>query len=196
MNSRPSGYEPDELPGCSTPQQNFQLFSTPDRAVKRRCPSFFIFAVGLGWPVWLPSGQHLDAGRVLTWVVQERQGISGAEREGSRAAEGVAELGLCFFEGAFAGRGQLAAGAVDEEVEHGHGGLVGGSLAPAASLGGALEGLGDAPRAALGEDAVLEVEGVAAPGDVGAPARALLAGRGPRSPLAVGSRGRHGATFA
>ena len=33
MNLRPSGYEPDELPGCSTPRQNAKL--TPD-AEKRK----------------------------------------------------------------------------------------------------------------------------------------------------------------
>jgi len=26
LNLRPSGYEPDELPDCSTPQQNLKLF--------------------------------------------------------------------------------------------------------------------------------------------------------------------------
>src|SRR3954470_14191698 len=34
-NPRPSGYEPDELPGCSTPRRPAD-FSTPQRGFKRR----------------------------------------------------------------------------------------------------------------------------------------------------------------
>ena len=33
MNLRPSGYEPDELPGCSTPRQGFVCFAWREQIV-------------------------------------------------------------------------------------------------------------------------------------------------------------------
>ncbi len=47
MNLRPSGYEPDELPDCSTPRYFFfeRLFIIPHprRECKSKFPLFFVF---------------------------------------------------------------------------------------------------------------------------------------------------------
>ena len=67
MNLRPSGYEPDELPGCSTPRQG--LDGCEEGGLKR--------ARGLGWP----GGDRLS--RAL------RQSTMGAEAVDGRVRDGI-----------------------------------------------------------------------------------------------------------
>ena len=60
LNLRPSGYEPDELPGCSTPRQFFHLRRGP---AAYRCKRFgFAFAGGLRHPASMRflRRQHRD----------------------------------------------------------------------------------------------------------------------------------------
>ncbi len=48
LNLRPSGYEPDELPGCSTPRHRLRrLVSAPDLL----CRALALRAIGGGWAV-------------------------------------------------------------------------------------------------------------------------------------------------
>src|SRR5262249_1522155 len=37
LNHRPSGYEPDELPGCSTPHQELSIFKWPRATAEKAC---------------------------------------------------------------------------------------------------------------------------------------------------------------
>ena len=69
LNLRPSGYEPDELPGCSTP----------------RC--------GVGWRRWgRREGVEEDCG---VWSFAEEDGMRRAlRRAGSPASGGLARAGV------------------------------------------------------------------------------------------------------
>lgn len=66
--------------------------------------------------------------------------------------------------------GKLPARSVDVEVEHGHGGPKSGALASITVFGGALEREGNPFGIIPGEDAWLEIEGVAGFGDLLGPA--------------------------
>ena len=92
-------------------------------------------------------------------------------RDGARscAPEDGSELRLRAFQDATLLRGHVLSGAVQIEGEHRHGRLVGGSLAPRARLGGALEGERDPTRIALSEDAALAIERIAPPRDLARP---------------------------
>src|SRR5690606_3049691 len=81
----------------------------------------------------------------------------------SGAVEGAAQLGLRTFEHLAPVGRQIAAGAVDVEVQHGHGGLQRRAFAPGAGFRRSLQRLRDPGRIVPGEDARLEVESVAGP---------------------------------
>ena len=50
MNLRPSGYEPDELPGCSTPRHQFGAIRAPDKnAAARDPPTAAVFNIMNGF---------------------------------------------------------------------------------------------------------------------------------------------------
>ncbi len=76
LNLRPSGYEPDELPGCSTPRQRR----------KRRvlgCGALFVFVfVKIGWHVLGRPGDDL-----LSQVL--RHSTIGAEAFDGRVRDGI-----------------------------------------------------------------------------------------------------------
>ena len=76
MNLRPSGYEPDELPGCSTPRQ--------DIGAVIRCPKMFCGQPGIfGLRVLDPFGSAGDA-----WAAPRCQ---------HRVHESVQVLGMDFI---------------------------------------------------------------------------------------------------
>jgi hypothetical protein len=77
------------------------------------------------------------------------------------AMEGLAQLILGAFQYPPAHLRQIAAGAIDIEIQHRHGGLVGRALAARTPLGRTLQRLCDAIRAAGFEYRTLEVERVA-----------------------------------
>src|SRR6185369_16167078 len=92
---------------------------------------------------------------------------SSAWRCGSRAnasatPEGLAQLALGALQHLKTRPGQVAAGAIDVEGQHRRGRAIGLAFAATAPLGGAFEREGNGPRAALGEDAGLQIERVAA----------------------------------
>ena len=70
MNLRPSGYEPDELPGCSTP---------------RGCLGLWVRFVCSGWGCW--SGLVGPGGDLLSRVL--RRSTIGAEGFHGRVREGI-----------------------------------------------------------------------------------------------------------
>ena len=80
--------------------------------------------------------------------------------------EDVPQLTLGALEHPLLRGAQALAGAVDVEVEHGHGGLIGRGLPPLAPKRRATERGGHRSRAALFEDAGLEVQRIAGLGDV------------------------------
>ena len=78
--------------------------------------------------------------------------------------------------------GKLPARSVDVEVEHGHGGPKSGALASITGFGRALEREGNPFWIIPGEDARLEIEGVAGFGDLLGPAFDRVLGHKVRIP--------------
>jgi|SRR5579871_2371410 len=104
---------------------------------------------------------------------------------GSRAAELPPQLRFGALKDSAALAREILPCAIDEEVQHRHGGLVRRALAPLARLGRMLEGARNVFRAARGENRALEIERIALPGDAGRPAVPASAGPGaPRGPRA------------
>ena len=70
MNLRPSGYEPDELPGCSTPRQNLAdwISADPDLGVRA--------AFGCLWVLPLPEVPLAGFGRPAGFH-EEREARTG-----------------------------------------------------------------------------------------------------------------------
>ena len=50
LNSRPSGYEPDELPGCSTPRHNYVDLMVGSK-FKKRLSTIGLLSPGVAFPV-------------------------------------------------------------------------------------------------------------------------------------------------
>src|SRR5262245_41301587 len=91
----------------------------------------------------------------------------------SGASEDVAQLDPGAFEASAGGRRQAAPAAVDEVVEHRHGGLEPGAARATAGEHGTLEPEGDAARGA-GEEPARDVHGVGGLRDVPDPRRSAL----------------------
>jgi hypothetical protein len=74
------------------------------------------------------------------------------------------KLVFCAFQHLFLPRAQSPASAIEIEIQHRHGGLIGLGLAPWAGFSGSLERRGNFPWAGPGENALVEVERVAVSG--------------------------------
>ena len=96
MNLRPSGYEPDELPGCSTPRRSEDGRQGRHGGVPGRfAPVRRLFGRGrsggrTGTPVLRPVGRPFFAGLATTYSPMSlRQSTIGAEAFDGRVRDGI-----------------------------------------------------------------------------------------------------------
>src|SRR5438874_5576027 len=115
----------------------------------------------------MPSckSQHQRRRRSFTW----RPGRASNQMR-SIAAEGLAQFVLGALEHALLPLREVLAGAIEVEGQHRHCRAVRRTLAPAAGFRRALQRQRNLMRVVMREDAMLQIERVATPGDAGRPA--------------------------